>query len=284
MVDDAPFSMFSMGLTGIPDRFARIFRDGGDKQVAEGIVRFVQKGGKPSDEIKAMSLLLAERAGTPPHILRALAYSMELISPNTGQPLPPASMRAAIGLPPTVKRFREFTEVAARQAFALALTVLRDHPPHTALPENASPLRYLGEVANRIDALTDLIDRVKANTFVLSDKALATASEQRWEINDDGTMVEVGSGPKIARSTISAWRKYPEFIHIIAEVGGALAVRLDAGDDPTDRSIREIALKIPAEELLAIAGQVPTVWSAAPKISAEARAAFARAMATKLSA
>jgi hypothetical protein len=116
---------------------------------------------------------------------------------------------------------------------------------------------------------------------VLSDKALAAASEKRWAINDDGTVVEVGGRPKIARSTVGAWRGYPEFGHIVTEIGGFLALRLETRVDSTDQAIRELALKMPAEELLAIAGQVPTVWSAAPKISAEARAAFARAMAIK---
>jgi hypothetical protein len=258
--DDAPFSLFGMGPNGVPGRFARAFDDGGDKLIAAHIEHFVRKHGKATDEIRALSLLQAEHAGTPPHILRALAYSLDLISFKTG-PLPPASLREAIGLPPKVKKFREFTEMAARHSYALALTVVHDHPDRV------------------VDALEDLVGRVAAGKLVLSDKALSMASGTRWAIAD-GALVETGTRPIISRSTLASWRKVPEFSHIVAEVGGRIAMH-SCGASFTERAIREMALKAPVDDLLGMVDQVPTVWSATPAAQAAARAAFEKAMQRK---
>lgn len=118
-----PFFLLGLGVDGIPSRINVMLGNGGDLEIARNIEQSVRRTGIASDDVKALSLLMAERSGTPPHVLRSLAYSLNLISPDTDEPLPPASVRSALGLPPSVKKFRDFAEAAGRSALALSLTV-----------------------------------------------------------------------------------------------------------------------------------------------------------------
>lgn len=276
----ATFSLFGIGQDGIPDRIEQMLADGGDRQIAQYIESYCRKRGRASDEIRTMALLMAEYHGLPPHVLRSLALCLDLISPDTRRPLPAASARAALGLPMRVKKFREFLELAGRSALALALIALRDHPPATALPENPSPAYYFVEAYNRRAALGDLLDRANTGQIVLRDDALHKASAQLWMQQDDGTLVEAGRRDAVARSTIKTWRALPEFRHIITEVGGRYVLSLNPPASLSDKAIREIAMKTPVEDILSFAGDVRTVWNAAPEAVAKARTAVSQVLAT----
>lgn len=266
------FSIFGMGKDGIPSYFRRWFAGGGDVAVDDHIVRTADQ----SDDAKTVSLVLDQWRGDPAHRLAARAMMAGLISPDTRLPLPSQGVREELGFPPRLKKFREFAEAAGREAFALALTVRRDEAKDKKAKEKKPKL---------VDALCILIDRADDGKWVLSDNALHEASSQSWELVDVDALQDVARSivrsstrQGVSRATIKEWRAYPEFRHIVKEVGGHLSLRLNDSANLSDKAVREAALKAPVNDVLTLVGEVPSVWGATPARKAAGRASFAQLM------
>lgn len=244
------FSIAGFGMDGIPCLFRRMFRDGGDVALNEHIWRETDQ----SEEAKIVSLVMDEWRGDPPDRLRARAAVMGVLSPDTGLPLLSAATREALGLPPRINKHREFLEAAGRMAIATALTAKLD----TA-----------GAAEPILAQLRLIVERTQDGHQAISDNALSEASARSWEFADDDKLQRAEHVRRgVSRSTIKDWRTKPDcapqFWHIVREVAGHLAMRMNVPDSISDNGIRLVATRFPTADVLTLVGEVPTVWSVTP--------------------